>query len=178
MLSRMGARVFQHALLRIGPPRDPNAAQAALASIEDNDITIFVSANAVRAAVTLLPELASHLKQTRAACLGVATAKALQGIGVGVQIVPESGSTSEALLATDEMSAAAINGRRISIIKGEGGRSLLADTLSARGAQVHLVSAYQREPVGDDLTRVLDENAGAIDIAIITSGESLARLHE
>ncbi len=178
MLARMGARVFRHALLRIAPPLDPNAAQAALASIEDSEIVIFASANAVRAALNLLPEAASHLRQPLIACLGNATAKALQGLGVRVDLVPESGSTSEALLALDEMSAAGVHGRHISIVKGEGGRRVLADTLRDRGAHVQLVSVYRREPVGDDLAAVLDDNAGAIDLAIITSGESLSRLHE
>lgn len=178
MLERMGARVFQHPLLRISSPFDPNAAQSALARIDGSDIVIVASANAVRAAVTLLPEVASHLRQPLIACLGIATAKALQGIGVSVDIIPDSGSTSEALLALDEMSAAAVHERCVSIIKGEGGRCVLANTLSDRGANVQLVNVYRREPVGDGLAAVLDANAGAINMAIITSGESLSRLHE
>lgn len=178
ILQRMGARVFAHPLLRIAAPLDPNTAQSALASIGDSDIVVFASANAVRSSVMMLPEVASHLRNALIACLGVATAKALQGIGVNVAFMPDTGSTSEALLAIDEMSAAAVHGRRVTIIKGEGGRSVLADTLSARGAHLQCVNVYRREPVGEALPAFLDDHAGAIDLAIVTSGESLSRLHE
>ena len=178
ILTRMGAQVFQHALLHIGPPLDPNAAQSALVEIGDSDIVIFTSANAVRAAVNLLPELASYLRRPLIACPGTATAAALRGFGVRVDIMPETASTSEALLEIDELSVAGVHGRHLSIIKGEGGRSVLGSTLSDRGAHVQLVSVYRREPAGDGLDAVLDDNAGAIDLAIVTSGEALARLHE
>lgn len=178
ILQRMGARVFAQPLLRIAAPLDPNTAQCALANIGDSDVVIFTSANAVRAAVLMSPEVASQLRKALVACLGIATAKALQGIGVNVAFMPDTGSTSEALLAIDEMSAAAVYGRRITIIKGEGGRSVLADTLDARGAHLQFVNVYRREPVGEALAAFLDDNAGAIDLAIVTSGESLSRLHE
>ena len=178
ILERMGARAYAHPLLRIAAPLDPNTAQAALASIGASDMVVVVSANAVRAAVTILPDVASQLARPLIACLGIATAKALQGIGVSVDVMSETGSTSEALLAVDEISAAAVHGRHISIIKGEGGRSLVADTLGARGAHVQIVNVYRREPIGDGLAAVLDDNAGTIDMAIVTSGELLSRLHE
>lgn len=178
MLVRLGARVFQHALLRITPPLDPNAAQTALVEIEDNEIVIFASANAVHAAVNMLPGVASRLRRPLIACLGTATAKALQGIGLTVDIMPQSGSTSEALLAADEFSTAAIRDRRVSIVKGEGGRAALATTLRERGAHVQLVTVYRREPAGEGIAQLLDEHRGEIDMAIVTSGESLARLHE
>ena len=178
MLERLGAHVFQHALLRISPPLDPNAVQAALAEIEDSEVVIFASANAVRATVNMLPGVASRLQQPLIACLGTATSKALQGIGLTVDIMPDGGSTSEALLAVEEFSAVAIRDRLVSIIKGEGGRNVLANSLNERGAHVQLVNVYRREPSGEGIAQLLDDHCGDIDMVIVTSGESLARLHE
>lgn len=178
MLERLGAQVFQHPLLRISPPLDPNAAQTALAEIEDSEVVVFTSANAVRAAVNMLPGVASRLRQPLIACLGLATAKALQGIGLTVDIMPDGASTSEALLAADALRAAAVRERRVSIIKGEGGRNVLADSLRKRGAHVQLVNVYRREPTGEGIAQLLDDHCGDIDMVIVTSGESLARLHE
>lgn len=178
ILMRMGARVFRQSLLRIAPALKPNLAQELLASIEDNEIVIVASANAVRAALALRPDLASHLQQPLVACLGVATAKALQGVGVDVNIVPESGNTSEDLLAVEQLNSSLVSGRTVAIIKGEGGRRILAQTLTDRGADVQLINVYRREPAGLGIAALLDDNRGAIDIAIVTSGESLSRLHE
>jgi uroporphyrinogen-III synthase len=174
-LESLGARVLRFPLVRIGPPSDPNIAQAHLADLEHADLVIFVSANAVRFACNLLPDLAGRLDRALVAAVGEATAAALHGVGLMAQLVPPSDSSSEALLALEPLQESAVRGRRVGIVKGEGGRELLARTLEERGANLSLVDVYRREPPADSLPEFLDANTGAIDIAVITSAQALQR---
>jgi len=173
-LERLGASVLRFPLVRIGPPVDPNLAQSRLAELGRAHLVIFVSANAVRFAFELLPEFASHIEGVTLACPGDATSSALRLSGLEVQLVPRRGTTSEALLAMEELQAAAISGRAVAIVKGEGGRDLLENALEERGARVIAIDVYRRELPAGDLPAFLDEHAGALTMAVITSGEALA----
>ena len=182
ILTRMGAEVVQHALLNIAPPADSNSAQRALARVEDADIVIFTSTNAVRAALMTLPQFAASLHRPQVACLGMGTARELQKLAIVPDIMPTVGNTSEHLLALDEMSGLRVEGRRIIILKGDGGRSMLFESLSDRGAQVEVINVYRRELVGDGLQQVFESTDSAkpakVDIAIVSSGEALQRMCE
>jgi uroporphyrinogen-III synthase len=158
----------------VGPP-DSNAAQSALATIGENDLIIFVSANAARFAGVLLPDVASRVGQSHIACVGEATAAALERVGILANLVPTNGTTSEALLAMDELDDAHVAGRRVAIVKGEGGRDLLARELDERGAKVTTVDVYRRQLPQGDLPAFLDHHANEIDMVVLTSGEALQR---
>lgn len=82
--------------------------------------------------------------------------------------MPSEGADSEALLALPELGA--VRGQRILIVRGEGGRTLLADTLAARGAQVDHAVVYRRLPLPPDLAAL--RQSGAITF-VITSSEAL-----
>jgi uroporphyrinogen-III synthase len=82
-------------------------------------------------------------------------------------------STSEGLLLMPEL--VGCEQRRIAILGGAGGRSLLVDRLSARGAHVTKIALYQRLPVSIEKTRLI-ELAGECDVIVVTSGEALAHL--
>jgi uroporphyrinogen-III synthase len=172
-LEGLGARVLRFPLVHIGPPTDPDAAQAHLAELARADLVVFVSANAVRFAFELFPGLAGHLEGVRLACPGEATATALRACGLGVELVPREGNTSEALLAMEPLQREAIAGCTVSVVKGEGGRDLLFDALEARGARVVEIDVYRRELPTEDLPAFLDAHRGEIAVAVITSGEAL-----
>ncbi|MGA9028565.1 MAG: uroporphyrinogen-III synthase [Steroidobacteraceae bacterium] len=101
------------------------------------DLIIVVSANAVRFGAHLLAQ-----GQTALAAIGPATARALAQAGHDATILPGEGSDSEALLAHPGLGQLA--GRRVLLVKGHGGRDLLARQLTARGAEVHAVDVYRR----------------------------------
>jgi uroporphyrinogen-III synthase len=108
--------------------------------------------------------------------VGSATAQTLHAkLGVRVH-VPTNGSedTSEALLALPSLQR--VDRQKVLIVAGEGGRSLLADTLSARGASVTRASVYRRvygPPDASGQTRLTQGNYRAL---IVTSGEQLQHL--
>ena len=73
--------------------------------------------------------------------VGPASAQPLRDLGVTV-VVPESGYSSEALLALPALNT--VQGEKIIIFRGGQGRDLLEHTLTARGASVDCCELYRR----------------------------------
>lgn len=101
------------------------------------DLVIFVSPNAVRFGERLL-----NCPDARLAAIGPATATTMRAGGHPPDIVPDHGYDSESLLATPELTD--LRGRSVLIVRGRGGRELLADTLRERGGQVEYAEVYER----------------------------------
>ena len=152
-------------------PRDPAAVSADVESLDDPDIVIFVSPNAVRYGLDCAGGGA-------VAAIGPATAAAIAAAGRGVDIVSASGYNSEHLLA--EPALKDVSGKVIRIIRGQRGRELLADTLRSRGATVDFVAVYERSsPDYDDADiAALEARLAAeeVDITTVMSAESLRNL--
>jgi uroporphyrinogen-III synthase len=136
---------------------------------------IFISANAVRFGMALVddywPQLPLGINWY---AVGAATAERLLQFQIHA-ITPGSNMSSEGLLALPYLRN--VEGQRVLIIKGEGGRDALRTELSQRGALVDELACYRR--------RVPDVPEGAlaqqitqweIDVIMLSSGESLANL--
>lgn len=166
-------------LLEIAPVDDPAPLRAALAGLSDYALVVFVSPNAVDAACA---HVASWPAQVPLAVVGEGSRAALARHGVaapGYTIhspLDPAHSDSEHLLQSLDL--AAFSGRRVLIVRGDGGRELLADALRAAGATVEAVAAYRRStPV---LTPELAARLRALlaqpNDWIITSSEALRGL--
>ncbi|MGP9630068.1 MULTISPECIES: uroporphyrinogen-III synthase [unclassified Halomonas] len=109
--------------------------------------------------------------------VGSATASTLyEQLGVRVHLpLPTAGEdTSEALLALASLQQ--LEHQRILLVAGEGGRHLLAETLTERGAQVTRAAVYRRtlQPLSPALqTHLFSANYRAL---IVTSSELLEHL--
>lgn len=126
---------------------------------------IFVSPNAVHAAFETL-QLPSTVEVY---AIGSGTAHVLHAYGVANVIFPDAGEyASEGLLALASLQD--LTGQTIIIVRGENGRTLLAETLTARGAKVEQVITYRREPVP------LTYKPPSTAVIIATSAEILAHL--
>lgn len=160
--------------LEILPPADPAEVQVGLARLGEYDLAIFVSANAVRFTLAaLVPR--SWPQSVEIAAVGAATARALQERGLTVAHCPEHEFTSEALLALPDLQR--MQGKRVLILRGDGGRGHLRETLTARGAQVDYLEVYRRaRPDTDPAPWLARLAAGEIAAVLITSNESLRSL--
>lgn len=140
------------------------------AEIEQNDIAIFISANAVHYAISYWPdELATSLK---IAAVGKKTAASLHAQGISVDLLPKHGFNSEALLELPLLHK--VQGKKIVIIRGIGGRDLLADTLRQRGAIISYIEVYQRVlPKHKESSGYSHQNC---DIIAVTSQQGLRNL--
>lgn len=137
------------------------------------DWTIYTSANAVESSLRQLPRPVC----TRIAAVGRGTARALAEHGVAVHALPATTADSEGLLSLEPFTAVA--GRRILILKGEGGRTLLREALERRGATVVTGDLYRRvAAVPDSASLAALEHACATGrvVVAVTSADSLAAL--
>jgi len=159
-------RPIRFPALEILGPSDKIAARDALSVAAQADMLVFVSANAVQYAFPLLPDQLP-LDITIAA-VGKATAAALAEAGLDATLVPER-MDSEGLLALPALTAVA--GKSIVILRGNGGRELLAETLTERGARVTQVEVYRRQlPRRSAAARNLVGGWGQlVDVVIATS---------
>lgn len=139
------------------------------------DHLIFVSANAARIGLERIDEYWPQMPMgQRYWAVGVSTAKVLERAGL-VAARPETDMSSEGLLAMPGLMA--VDGQRILIVRGEGGRTLIADTLTERGANVSSLCCYRRGPVPYEQDRLLREfTAEPPSLVLISSGEGLSHL--
>ncbi len=143
-LAAAGAEVLRFPAVEIAPPVAPEVERAMLhAAWQDADYAVFVSANAVRHAVSLLGGRRLPQGGPRLVCVGPATARALRRAGRAPDVQPRAGYTSEALLAEPAF-AGDLSGSQVLVVRGDGGRELLSTTLRERGARVTRVSVYRR----------------------------------
>lgn len=111
--------------------------------------------------------------------VGEATAAVLQGAGLEVSFPPR-GDDSEALLALPALrQAVAVPAPRILIVRGVGGRELLAERLAEQGASVDYLELYRRclpaYPAGTLMRRIEAERLNGL---VVSSGQGLEHLQQ
>jgi len=133
------------------------------------DLVVFVSLSAVDKGFRWAGAGAKVL------AVGSGTRAELAKRGVPGAIAPLAGADSEALLALPEL--ARVQGKRILIVRGEGGRALLGDTLAARGARVEYAECYRRvRPRADPAPLLAAWERGELHAVTVSSGEALDNL--
>ncbi len=140
--------------------------------LTESDWFIFTSTNAVRCYCSQLDDAKMRRLKTKSClAIGQATAKALITVGLNVDLIPEHGYNSEALLELAQLQN--VSQKNIVIIRGENGRETLAETLKKRGANISYQNVYKREIPEVDCTEILQKQ---LDFITITSGEAIQNL--
>lgn len=176
LIEANGDHAIHFPTIEIVPPADETLLQQQLSQLGEQDWLIFISPQAVITSIPHLRRAWPQLPDTvRWAAVGAGTAQALKEAGYNEIIYPPVEFSTEALLALPEFHS--ISGKKIAIIKGEGGRELLQTTLQERGAHVLLINSYRRALPEIDPTRYCDLFINnKIDAAICTSFEGIANL--
>lgn len=176
LLSAAGCRVVQQPLLEIQMPDSlPAEQRTMLLELDRYQHVIFVSLSAIEHGMTQIenywPQLPVGIHWYT---VGAASAHRLSQWGLDV-LQPVDAMTSEGLLALPSL----VNPRdeRVLLVRGEGGRTLLADTLVERGALVDELACYRRAAPSLE-SGELDARVGlsTLDAILITSAEGLANL--
>jgi uroporphyrinogen-III synthase len=171
-IERAGGTTLLFPLLEISPVSDPAPLQALAARLHEFNLAIFISPNAVRYGMAALGAAGATLPEAlKVATVGLGSEMALRKLGVANVMTPTQHFDSEGLLALPALQD--VQGWRIVIFRGNGGRELLGDTLKARGAQVEYATCYQRAKPTHDINTLLEANADALTV---TSSEAFAHL--
>lgn len=152
-------------------PRDQSRVEASVRKLRQPDIAIFVSSNAVEHGLR-------YITKAKIGAIGPATAAAVRDAGHIVDISPAHGFDSESLLLEPDLND--VRDKQILIVRGNGGRSLLASTLRSRGAVVNYLSVYDRvlPKTSPDLLEMVETmwRRDEINVVTVMSNESLRNL--
>jgi uroporphyrinogen-III synthase len=178
-IERRGGQVVFAPMIVIRPLCDDPRPAALVRRLPEFHSVVFVSKNAAEFGVRLLRAEDRTLEHCRVYAVGVGTAARLRELAVEKVQTPHGEFTSEGLLKLPGLSAHEIDGKRVLIVRGAGGRELLAQTLAHRGATVDYCEVYERTLPAAPLSAALAAcNVGVPDVGIITSLETLTNLAE
>ncbi len=182
------AETLKHALLDAGAevlavpgleifPAQNNKLETAFLDLDRFQHVIFTSINAARLGMEKLDEYWPQWPVgVKWYAVGAATAKVLAEYIVQAQL-PEK-YNSEGLLALPSLQC--LTEQKVLIVKGVGGRTLLADTLKARGAELVLADVYRRAcpPVNTRMQAQVEMvlNTGSPLVMVVSSIETLENL--
>jgi uroporphyrinogen-III synthase len=176
MIAGEGSEPVLFPLLEIGPADDPAPLDEAIARLDDYAVAIFISPNAVDYSLPRILERLAWPAGLQAAAVGPGTATSLVRYGIENVIVPPARFDSEGMLELPAFQPERVAGRRILILRGNGGRELLAETLRQRGAEVDCVTCYRRSAPTDGSFIVSLLRNNALDALTISSSEGLRNL--
>lgn len=176
-IERLGGHAVLFPVLAIQDLEDPLPLRELAARLDDFDLVVFVSPNAVNKALNIICAQRSWPEQLPVAVMGLASQREVARFGIARVTAPAYRHDSEALLELPQMQTLA--GKRVLILRGDGGRELLADTLAQRGAKVELVTCYRRGKPNIDATPLLELWARRqLDAITVTSSEGLRNLFD
>jgi hydroxymethylbilane synthase len=172
-LAELGAEPLLIPTIQIEPLADLHRLDEAIAQVQQYDWLVFTSANAV----TIFNERwqaagqpVSALATVAIAAVGPATGAAVQRLGVAPTFVPDA-HVAEALAA----GLGEVNGRHILLPQAAAARPLLAEQLSAAGAQVEAIPVYNTIPAPLPAA-ALTALAHGVDAVLFTSGSTVRNL--
>jgi uroporphyrinogen III methyltransferase/synthase len=178
-LRGLGAAPLSCPTIRIADPPDPAPLRRAVECLEEYDWVVFTSANGVE---RFWRELESQSRsglpaETRLAAIGPATAETLEMRGVSPEVVPEeyvAEAVADVLIAVGGLA-----GRRLLLPRAAGARRVLPERLSAAGAQVDEVIAYESKPDLEGIARLRAAiDAGEVDMVTFTAASTVRHFVE
>ncbi|MDV9033599.1 uroporphyrinogen-III synthase [Pseudomonas sp. RAC1] len=177
VLSASGIASSSLPLLAIAPVALDAAARQRLDAIGSYQAIIVVSKPAARLLLDRLADAALAAPRHGWFSVGEATARVLQAAGLQVTY-PTAGDDSEALLGVPVLrEAIAVPTARVLIVRGKGGRELLAERLGEQGASVEYLELYERRlpnhPPGSLLQRIEAERLNGL---VVSSGQGFEHL--
>lgn len=176
LISAAGGEVVLFPVLTISAVDDQSQLAAIATRLEQYDLAVFVSPNAVDHALPPILARRTWPERTAVATVGKVSERALARFGLTRVIAPQLRFDSEALLELPELQH--MTGKRVVIFRGDGGRELLGETLLARGASVDYLTCYRRgKPLGDAAPLRALWARGALDALTLTSSEGLRNLY-
>lgn len=166
-LEQAGYRVSHQPALEIVALAPTSAERQSLLDIDQYHAVIFISRNAAELGVAQLQDYWPQWPvDVQWLAVGDATAQELIQAGLTPQR-PAAGFNSEALLAMPCLQADALRHQRVLLVRGEGGREVLAPVLRERAERLDEIVLYRRQCPAS----VVWPDA-PVDVVMITSQQS------
>lgn len=177
MIHAAGGEAILFPVLEIHDVKDLKPLLAVVARLDDFDLAVFISPNAVNKAMNVITAHRALPSGLLCAAVGRGGVKELARFGVTNAVAPARRFDSEALLELPELQE--MRGKRVVIFRGEGGRELLGHTLKARGARVEYAECYRRGMPDLDAAPLLKAwTRNELDAVTVTSSEGLRNFYE
>ena len=177
LITEQGGISVRFPTVEIQPLGKTNELAKYFNEIGNYDFVIFISRNAAKIAIEQFISDIGLISNTKIVAIGPSTAKVLSDSNLKEIIFPDNNVDSESLLNLQEMQEDKVLGKRILIIRGVGGRELLAENLKMRGANVNCVEIYKRnfpEYGEHEINGVWHDNNP--DAIVVTSNDILSNL--
>jgi uroporphyrinogen-III synthase len=173
-----GGEAIYFPTIDISPPANPSVYRMQLKKLDHLDWLIFLSPQAVYSTSHLIHlDWPNFPPAVKIAAVGGGTAKALQLADLRLDVFPKEQWSSEGLLSLPEFSQ--IKGKKIALMRGDGGREYLRQSLQLRGAIVSEIMVYRRvKPLTDPTPYCNMLRDHLINCVVATSGEGLRNLLE
>jgi len=174
-LSALGATPVLIPTIEIGPPKSFAALDAAIVALASFDLVAFTSANAVRAFQERAAALNVSPAPRRIAVVGPATARAVEAMGLRVDVVPPV-FTAESLGQT---LLPEVRGAKVLLVLAEDAPAVLEIALKRGGADVEVAAAYKNRIPATSLfavTELFAEPAAYPDAVTFTSASTANNL--
>ena len=175
-LRALGQVAWSFPLIEFSPGRELPLLAGHLAALRADDMLFALSQHAVAFAHARLQQEGQRWPDApRYFAIGRTTALALHTESGKEIRYPLDRETSEVLLQLPELQT--VVGKRILILRGNGGRELLGDTLRERGAEVTFCECYQRcNKYYDGAEEAMRWQSRGVTTLVVTSGEMLQHL--
>ena len=175
-LRTLGKVAWSFPLIEFTPGRELPTLSRHLETLGDNDLLFALSQHAVSFAHAQLqqqglnwPSLPHYF------AIGRTTALALHTVSGHKIRYPQDREISEVLLQLPELQS--IAGKRALILRGNGGRELIGQTLTSRGTDVTFCEGYQRSAKHyDGAEEAMRWQSRGVTTVVVTSGEMLHQL--
>lgn len=177
LIEARGGRAILFPVIEIVDVPDHGMVNALIDRLDAFDIAIFVSPNAAEKGMTAIRARRELPESLEVVAIGSGSARELERRGVRAVVTPQLRADSEGVL--DLPALRDVRDKRIAIFRGVGGRELLREALTERGAIVEYAECYRRErPQVDPGGLLADLRSGAAEAFVCTSSEGVNNLHE
>ena len=176
LIEERGGRAILFPVIEIVNVPDLAQVNALIDRLETFDIAIFVSPNAAAKGMSAIHARRELPRGLTVVAIGGGSARELERQGVRITATPQLRADSEGVLELPLLRD--VSGKRIAIFRGVGGRELLRETLTARGAIIEYAECYERvRPKVDPRELIERLRSGAADAFVCTSSEGVNNLH-
>lgn len=177
-LRTLGRVAFHSPLIEFAPGNQLAMLPNLLSSLNQQDLVFVLSQHAVNYADRALRQAAVRWPgNLNYYAIGRTTGLLFHRVSSLPVLYPQDGETSEMLLNLPALRR--LEGKKALILRGNGGRELLAETLTERGVDVTYCECYQRSPIHYDASEQSAQwQRAGIDTLVVTSGEMLQQLYQ